>query len=98
MRFLLSVIFFTVLLGCSEPHNQTAGIDNVVVADTDSSTWPIAEPTSLGLIDKPLLDIHADINNGQYGWIDSLLVIRHGQIAFEQYYNCLLYTSPSPRD
>ena len=86
MRFLLSVIFFTVLLGCSEPHNQTAGIDKVVVADTDSSTWPIAEPASLGLIDKPLLDIHADINNGQYGWIDSLLVIRHGQIAFEQYY------------
>lgn len=86
MRHLFSVVFFFGFLGCSEPHQATSGVSNPALADISFSTWREAEPASLGLIDKPLLDIHADINAGQYGWIDSLLVIRHGQIAFEQYY------------
>jgi CubicO group peptidase (beta-lactamase class C family) len=50
------------------------------------SHWPVAEPASLGLSEQQLLKIHADINDGQYGWIDSFLVIRNGRIAFERYY------------
>ena len=48
--------------------------------------WSIATPSELGLSAEPLLSLHEDILQGRYGWIDSLLIIREGRIAFEQYY------------
>jgi CubicO group peptidase (beta-lactamase class C family) len=55
------------------------------------STWPTkdwssVDPTSVGLDAKALASFDADISEGKYGYIDSMLVIRAGKIAFERYY------------
>src|SRR5215471_1402078 len=48
--------------------------------------WSLAEPASVNLDPKALASFDSDIAAGKYGYIDSMLVIRHGKIAFERYY------------
>jgi len=48
--------------------------------------WPVATPQSVGLDQKALSDFDSDIANGKYGYVDSMLVIRHGKIAYERAY------------
>lgn len=48
--------------------------------------WPTASPAALGLDPAALHALDGEIAAGKYGYIDSLLVIRHGRIAFEQHY------------
>lgn len=86
MRFVVLFVLLTGFLGCSEPKSPKNPIDIHEARAASAYPWPTAEPASLGLSDTPLLKISADITAGRYGWIDSFLVIRHGQIAFEQYY------------
>ena len=48
--------------------------------------WPVAEPRAVGLDPKVLDALDADIAAGKYGNVDSMLVIRHGKLAFERHY------------
>ena len=48
--------------------------------------WPVTTPPNVGLDSKVLAAFDADIAEGKYGYIDSMLVIRHGEIAYERYY------------
>lgn len=48
--------------------------------------WPSAAPASVGLDAKVLTALDADIAAGKYGYVDSMLVIRHGKVAFERTY------------
>jgi CubicO group peptidase (beta-lactamase class C family) len=48
--------------------------------------WPVAVPRDVGLDPKVLAAFDADIAAGKYGYIDSLLVIRHGRIAYDRSY------------
>ena len=48
--------------------------------------WPSATPAAVGLSAKVLESLDADIAAGKYGYVDSMLVIRHGQVAFERSY------------
>jgi len=48
--------------------------------------WSLAEPASVNLDPKALASFDSDIAAGKYGYIDSMLVIRGGKIAFERYY------------
>jgi CubicO group peptidase (beta-lactamase class C family) len=52
-------------------------------ADSD---WKSAQPEEVGLSADALALIHEDLLAGQYGYIDSFLVARHGKIVFEAYY------------
>jgi len=58
------------------------------VAQTEWPTrgWTMTTPPEVGLDAKVLADFDADIGDGKYGYIDSMLVIRHGKIAYERYY------------
>lgn len=51
-----------------------------------SSEWPVAAPQDVGLDPKVLAGFDADIAAGKYGCIDSLLVIRHGKLAYDRSY------------
>ena len=51
-----------------------------------TTTWQSTTPAEVGLDSKALSDFEADIANGKYGYIDSILIIRHGKIALERYY------------
>ena len=48
--------------------------------------WPVAEPRAVGLDPKVLDALDAEIAAGKYGNVDSMLVIRHGKLAYERHY------------
>ena len=94
MRCVISLILLIGVLSCSDTNQSLpgsvgafdTGADITIDAATMTSQWPLATPSELGLSAEPLLNLHNDVLQGRYGWIDSLLIIRDGRIAFEQYY------------
>ncbi len=48
--------------------------------------WTSTTPSEVGLDARVLATLDADISEGKYGYIDSMLVIRHGKVAYERYY------------
>ena len=88
MRCFIALVLFISALGCSDTHAPALGAGDAAGTDAGRATeeWSIATPSELGLSAEPLLSLHEDILEGRYGWIDSLLIIREGRIAFEQYY------------
>jgi hypothetical protein len=46
--------------------------------------WPATTPSAVGLDPKALAALDADIAAGTYGYIDSMLVIRHGKVAYDR--------------
>jgi len=48
--------------------------------------WPKAEPNAVGLDAAKLAAFDGDLASGQYGLVDSLLVIRCGKLAYERSY------------
>ena len=52
----------------------------------EPQNWPVANPQDVGLDPKVLAEFDADIASGKYGYIDSMLVIRHGKLAFDRSY------------
>ena len=67
-----------------------AGLAVIQTAAAESTwptkTWPTTSPADVGLDAKILGALDADIAAGKYGYVDSMLVIRHGKIAFERTY------------
>jgi CubicO group peptidase (beta-lactamase class C family) len=51
-----------------------------------SHGWPTATPASVGLDVKILAAFDTDIAAGKYGYVDSMLVIRHGKAVYDQSY------------
>lgn len=51
-----------------------------------TTTWPSTTPRAVGLDPKVLSAFDADIAAGKYGYVDSLLVIRHGKVAYDRSY------------
>ena len=70
-QYLIS-FFLSFVLGLSPVH---AG-----------EVWPQANPADLGFDVEALDAFEDDISNGKYGYVDSILVIRHGKVALERYY------------
>lgn len=48
--------------------------------------WPRTTPAKVGLNVAVLDSIDAEIRSGRYGYIDRMLVIRHGQVAYDKQY------------
>ena len=48
--------------------------------------WPTATPQSAGLDARKLAEFDAEIASGKFGYVDSLLVIRHGQAVYDRSY------------
>ena len=49
-------------------------------------TWPVSSPKEVGLDPEVLRSFDTDIAAGKYGCVDSMLVIRHGRLAFDRSY------------
>ena len=68
--------------------------------------WMYADPASVGIDPAPLQALDAGIRAGEYGNIDSMTIIRRGQIVFDRRYQWdydaqhagLVYPSPPPWD
>lgn len=48
--------------------------------------WPTTTPQSVGLSLKTLAALDADLAAGKFGYVDSMLVIRHGKVAYDRRY------------
>lgn len=48
--------------------------------------WPVARPAAVGLDSATLAAFDADLAAGKYGQVDEMLVIRHGQVAWQRHY------------
>ena len=48
--------------------------------------WPVATPAEQGLAEQPLLDLKTEIAFGVYGDVHSVLIVRNGQLVFEEYF------------
>lgn len=55
-------------------------------SDWPAFKWPVSNPRALGLDEHVLANFDADIAAGKYGYVDSMLVIRHGSVAFDRTY------------
>ncbi len=51
-----------------------------------ATRWPAATPAEVGLNGAVLDSIDAEIRAGRYGYVDRLLVVRHGRVAYDQRY------------
>src|SRR6478672_11260729 len=51
-----------------------------------ASDWPTATAASVGLDQKAIDALDADIKSGKYGNVDSLTIIRHGKLVFDGSY------------
>lgn len=51
-----------------------------------TKNWPTATPQSVEMDAAKLAAFGAEIANGQFGYVDSLLVIRHGKAIFDRTY------------
>jgi len=49
-------------------------------------SWPVSTPTAVGLDAKALADLDRDLASGKHGYIDSMLIIRHGKVAYDRSY------------
>jgi CubicO group peptidase (beta-lactamase class C family) len=57
-----------------------------VLAQWPTREWPISVPAALGFDPKVLAALDADLTAGKYGYVDSMLLIRQGKIAYERTY------------
>jgi len=46
--------------------------------------WPTSTPAAVGLDAKALAELDADLAGGKYGYVDSMLVIRHGKAVYDR--------------
>lgn len=52
-----------------------------------SSHWPLATPGESALSSAPLQAMAAAVENGDFGKITSVLIARHGKLAYEHYFS-----------
>ena len=59
-----------------------------VMAQTEWPTkqWPSSTPAAVGLDANALTDLDSEIASGKYGYIDTMLVIRHGKVVYDRSY------------
>ena len=63
-------------------------VSSTVIAQSEWPTqgWSLTTPSEVGLDAEVLAAIDSDIVEGKYGYVDSMLVIRHGMVAYERHY------------
>jgi CubicO group peptidase (beta-lactamase class C family) len=50
------------------------------------STWPTGTPGAAGLDAAVLAQLDADLAAGKYGYVDGMLIIRHGKLVYDRSY------------
>lgn len=72
-----------------------------LAALAQQSPFPSATPASLGLDPAILATLDADIASGKFNNVDSLLILRHGKIAFDRTYPrdyAKIYSEPAQKN
>jgi len=75
--FVLSIM----ALGCTD-----APTDSTTIAPPETFTWPASTLSAEQLDSTAIFDIHSKIKKGDYGNIDRMLIIRNGNLVFDESY------------
>lgn len=75
-QFLISVFLFLIINSC---RNNTTGIEDTY--------WKTASPESQNVNSNLLNILESKIESGNYGKINSLLIIKNGFLIYEKYFN-----------
>lgn len=76
IRYSVLVCFASVLL----THYATAQ------SQWPTKSWPTSTPSAVGLNPKMLAQLDAELASGKYGYIDNMLIIRHGKVVYDRSY------------
>jgi CubicO group peptidase (beta-lactamase class C family) len=57
-----------------------------IAASWPGKTWEESTPAREGLDEKVIANLDAEIRDGKHGYIDSMLIVRHGRIVFDARY------------
>ncbi|HUL78338.1 MAG TPA: serine hydrolase [Vicinamibacteria bacterium] len=76
------------------PHAITGLLVTVLLTEGASGSspgwpagrWPVASPAAVGMDARVLAALDADIGSGKHGNVDSMLVIRCGQVVYDRAY------------
>lgn len=104
LSIIIVFIIFSCISGCAN-RMETSGGSNIIKTDdksgiTGTSIWPTKEwstssPEEQGLDSKMLINADKVIKD-KYPNIYSLLVVRHGYLVYEKYYNGMDENSANP--
>lgn len=83
---ILALFLVLLLAGCSEEPASTDRSDAVVDVSWPDETWQTTTPEAEGLDSAAIAKLDAEFRNGEHGFVDSMLIIRNGRLAFEAYY------------
>jgi len=81
MRNYLLLLCLTILVLSCQPS-----VVEPEIKYTQEGNWPISTPEAQGLNTRIFDSVHLDITEGKYGLIDQFLVIRNGQVIYDQVY------------
>jgi len=74
------------LVAASAAYLAGAPSSALAQGSAPKGNWPVVSPASVGLNKAVLDSLDAEIAAGKYGFIDRMLVIRHGKVAFDKAY------------
>jgi CubicO group peptidase (beta-lactamase class C family) len=49
-------------------------------------SWAVSTPAAVGLDAKALAELDSDLASGKHGYVDSMLIIRHGKVVYDRSY------------
>jgi len=75
---LVCCVLFLCLIGC-RPAAIEPPIDS-------GDGWQVGSLSDAGIDPQAIARLDRDLDDGDYGWIHSCLIVRHGQLVFERYY------------
>ena len=80
-------LFFSACLclaGCGQAELPVEPASNV---SWPGNNWQMSTPSQEGLDTEAITRLDAEIRAGEHGYVDSMLIIRNGRLAFENYYD-----------
>jgi CubicO group peptidase (beta-lactamase class C family) len=89
MSGILLTVGLTVACGSTSPASPSAppaAASTVLTPVAQSADWPASTPADEGLDASVLGDLVGRIRRGDYGAVDSLLVVRHAKLVVEEYF------------
>jgi CubicO group peptidase (beta-lactamase class C family) len=62
------------------------GVSSLAAQNVPTKGWKTTTPQAVGISKSVLDSIDQEISSGRYGLVDRMLVIRHGQVAYDRSY------------
>jgi len=91
----LAAIFLVIVLPCLNASAQTQKLHDNFAPESRSDGWATTDAASAGLDRAALMHLEQAITSGEFKKITSVLIARHGKLAYEAYFEG---SADSPRD